>query len=74
MRVMLLVYGAGVVVGLWRTDARWPARVPLALLWPIGPLAFLATMTGLAGLAVVRAPVLGVAAVAATVAGWWIMR
>jgi hypothetical protein len=35
-----LVYLAGVAIGLWRTDARWPTRPLLALLWPIGPLAF----------------------------------
>lgn len=73
MRVALAIYAAGVLVGLWRTDAPWPSRMPIALLWPLGPLAFVATMTGLLALALVRAPVLGAVALAA-VAGWWLMR
>jgi hypothetical protein len=40
----LLVYAAGVVVGVTRTDARPAGRVALALLWPVGPLAFLVTI------------------------------
>jgi hypothetical protein len=40
MNTVLVVYLAGVAVGLWRTDAPLPTRLPLALLWPIGPLAF----------------------------------
>lgn len=40
MDVLLAIYLAGVVIGLWRTDDRWPTRVLLAILWPIGPLAF----------------------------------
>ena len=40
MNTLLTIYLAGVAIGLWRTDASWPTRVLLALLWPIGPLAF----------------------------------
>jgi hypothetical protein len=40
MNTLWVVYLAGVAIGLWRTDARWPTRPLLALLWPIGPLAF----------------------------------
>ena len=40
MNTVLAIYVAGVAVGLWRTDAPLPARVALAVLWPIGPLAF----------------------------------
>jgi len=29
-----------VAIGLWRTDAPLPTRLLLAVLWPIGPLAF----------------------------------
>lgn len=74
MTVALGIYGAGVLVGLWRADAPLHTRLALALLWPIGPLAFVLTMTGLAGLAVLNAPVAGLAAAAAAVAAWWIMR
>jgi len=44
MNTALAVYLAGVAVGLWRTDAPWPSRVALAVLWPIGPLAFVVTI------------------------------
>jgi hypothetical protein len=37
----------GVLVGLWRTDGPPATRFTLALLWPIGPVAFLVTITGL---------------------------
>jgi hypothetical protein len=40
MNTLLVVYLAGVAIGLWRTDAPLPTRLLLALLWPIGPLAF----------------------------------
>ncbi len=40
MNTFLAIYLAGVAIGLWRTDARLPTRLLLALLWPIGPLAF----------------------------------
>ena len=41
------LYGLGVLVGLARTDAGPAARVGLALLWPIGPVAFVVTVAGL---------------------------
>jgi len=44
MNTALAVYLVGVAVGLWRTDAPWPSRVALAVLWPIGPLAFVVTI------------------------------
>jgi len=40
MNTGLAIYLAGVAIGLWRTDGSWQTRVLLALLWPIGPLAF----------------------------------
>jgi hypothetical protein len=40
MNTVLAIYLAGVAIGLWRTDATLPTRVLLAVLWPIGPLAF----------------------------------
>lgn len=54
--VLLLAYGAGVLIGLARTDASWPVRIGLALLWPIGPLAFLCTVTGLLLVALIAWP------------------
>jgi hypothetical protein len=40
MNTVLAIYLAGVAIGLWRTDAPLPTRLLLAVLWPIGPLAF----------------------------------
>jgi hypothetical protein len=40
MNTALVIYLVGVAIGLWRTDAPLPARLLLAVLWPIGPLAF----------------------------------
>jgi hypothetical protein len=44
MNAVLLLYLAGVAIGLWRTDGPWSTRLVLATLWPIGPLAFVATV------------------------------
>jgi hypothetical protein len=40
MNTVLAIYLAGVAIGLWRTDAPLVTRLLLAVLWPIGPLAF----------------------------------
>jgi hypothetical protein len=69
MTVALAIYAAGVIVGLLLTDARWPARVGLALAWPLGPIAFLITSTILIVAAAIAFPLLGAIAVAALI-GW----
>jgi hypothetical protein len=43
-RTLLLVYLAGAVVAFVRTDGKALDRLTLALLWPIGPLAFVVTV------------------------------
>jgi hypothetical protein len=45
--VLLTIYVLGVLVGLWRTDGPIATKVTLALLWPVGPIAFLITISGL---------------------------
>ena len=57
--IALVVYGIGVTIGLARTDERWPARVALALLWPLGPLAFIIVIAVLYIALPVAFPVLG---------------
>jgi hypothetical protein len=47
MRAFLTVYAIGVLIGLWRADGPPATRLMLALLWPLGPLAFLVTISGL---------------------------
>jgi len=44
VRAILTVYLVGVVIGLWRTDAKPLGRLALSVLWPIGPLAFAVTV------------------------------
>jgi hypothetical protein len=44
MNLALWIYLSGVAIGVWRTDAAWPTRLLLAVLWPIGPLAFVVTV------------------------------
>ena len=41
----MAIYLIGALVALWRTDAALPTRVAIALLWPIGPLAFAVTVS-----------------------------
>lgn len=70
MRIALVVYAAGVAVALARTNAAWPARVGLALLWPVGPLAFLATVALLLVVSVAAFPLVAAAAAAAALVAW----
>jgi hypothetical protein len=42
--MLWLVYLAGAVVALLRTDGKAIDRVTLAVLWPLGPLAFVVTV------------------------------
>ena len=53
MAVFAGVYAAGVVIGLFATDGRPLARLVFAALWPIGPIAFVVTVSFL----IVIAPV-----------------
>ena len=73
MRIWWAVYAAGALVALWRTDAGWPTRIALALLWPIGPLVFLVTVAILLGASLIAFPVVaGIVAVLAA-AAWWLL-
>ena len=67
----LMLYIGGVVVGLFSTDARPAARLGLALLWPLAPLAFVATIAVLVVTAAIAFPAAGAAVVAAGAAAWW---
>ena len=42
---VLAAYAVGVAIGLVTTEDRPLTRITLALLWPVGPFAFLATIT-----------------------------
>jgi hypothetical protein len=55
VRVLVTAYVIGVLVGLWRADGPPATKITLALLWPIGPLAFLVTISGLVVAALIAA-------------------
>ena len=64
-----MIYAAGAAVALCRTDALWPTRIVLSVLWPLGPLAFVLTVSLLLVASLIAFPLWG-AAVAATALAW----
>ena len=75
MKFLWAIYGVGAVLALWRTDAGWPTRIALALLWPVGPVAFLITIAILIGASLIAFPVVaGLIAAAVAAAAWWLLR
>jgi len=73
VRILWAVYAAGALLALWRTDAGWPTRIALALLWPIGPLAFVVVVAILLGASLIAFPlVAAVVAVVGAAAIWWL--
>ena len=74
MRAALIVYVVGVIVGLVWADARPAARVALAVLWPVGLLAFAVTVCVLIGASAIAFPLFGATLVAALVVLWAFMR
>ena len=71
MNLVLLVYVVGVAWGLLRTDARPLARVALALLWPLGPIAFGVTLSILLAASLIAFPLFGAVALTAAGVAWW---
>jgi len=71
---MAEVYVVGVLVGLLATQGGIATRLGLALLWPLGPLAFLITVAGLLVVAAIAFPVFGVILAAAVATAWWALR
>ena len=75
MKVLWTIYAVGALLALWRTDASWPIRLALAVLWPIGPMAFLVTLAILLGASLIAFPlVAGVVAAVAAAVVWWLVR
>ena len=72
MRVAIGLYLAGVAVALWRTDAAWPTRTAVAVLWPLGPAAFLITVSILLAASLIAFPLAGaLVAAGALLLAWW---
>ena len=66
-----LVYVAGVMCGVFMGDGRPAERLSLALLWPLGPLAFVVTVVILLFASLIAYPtVMLPAALALAVVGW----
>jgi hypothetical protein len=71
--IVLIIYFAGVVIGLLRVDASPVTRLVVSLFWPLGVVAGVVTIGTLVLAAMVLFPVLGVAVAAvAAVIGWWL--
>ena len=75
MDVVWVVYTVGALIVLWRTDAHWPTRIALAVLWPLGPLAFVITVGILLAASLIAFPlVAGGIAIIGALAAWWLTR
>jgi hypothetical protein len=68
----LAIYVAGVVWGLLKIDAKPATKIALAILWPLGPIAFAVTITILLAASLIAFPVWGAAVVIAGAAIWWL--
>jgi hypothetical protein len=70
----LILYALGVVVGLAVMRDPWPTRVTTALVWPLGPIAFVLVISLLLIVAAILWPllILGAAAVIGAL-GWVVL-
>ena len=71
--VVALVYVSGVVLGTILGDAQPLARIGLALVWPLGPAAFVITVGTLLGASVIAFPAFGGAVLGVGVLLWWLL-
>ena len=67
----LVVYVSGVAWGLVAIDARPAARIGLAVVWPIGPLAFVVVVTILLAASLIAYPAFGAAVLIVSGVAWW---
>lgn len=67
-----VVYVAGVAGGLLVSDARPLERLALALLWPLGPIAFVVTVTILLAASLIVFPMFGLGVPLVAVVIWWV--
>ena len=74
MQLLGAIYIVGALLAVWRTDARWPTRVARAAVWPVGPVAFVVTVTILLAASLIAFPlVAGTIALAGAAALWWFL-
>ena len=70
MNAAAIVYVVGVLLGLVCGDAHLPHRVALALLWPLGLVAFVVTLGVLCVAALIAFPLVAGVLLAASVSLW----
>jgi hypothetical protein len=68
------VYVTAAIFAFWRTDAHWPTRLALAVLWPLGPAAFVVTVLILLAASAIAFPVVGAIVAGALVLAWALVR
>jgi hypothetical protein len=66
----LVIYVVGVAWGLLVIDARPAQKIALAILWPLGPIAFTVTITILLAASLIAFPLWGAVVIIAALAGW----
>jgi hypothetical protein len=71
VQVALGIYVLGAALAVWRTDAAWPVRAAVAILWPLGPAAFILTVLLLIGASTIAFPAVGVLLAAGGLLAWW---
>jgi hypothetical protein len=71
--IALSVYAAGVLIAVIRVDGSFATRIGLGLVWPLGLLAFVVTITVLLCVAAVAFPIFGVVLAAAIIGAWYLI-
>ena len=71
MSPWLAIYLAGFAWGLLRTDAKPLTRLTMALLWPVGPLAFVVVLAILLAVSPIAFPLFGTLLLGAAGVAWW---
>jgi hypothetical protein len=70
---MAIVYVAGVLWGLIMIDANPAVRIAMALLWPLGPIAFAVTIGILLAASLIAFPVFGAIVVVTAALAWIVL-
>ena len=64
--IAVTIYSAGFILAFIKTDAKLLVKLGLALAWPLGPLAFIVTLSILFIALIVAFPLVGVAIIVAS--------
>jgi len=61
--IAVTIYSAGFILAFIKTDAKLLVKLGLALAWPLGPLAFIVTLSILFVVLILAFPLVGVAVI-----------